>query len=104
MKWIRSERLLIVPDATLHSIPFQVLENPADGTSLGERYQLSYAPSATIQSGLHRTSIGGEKTLLAAADPDITEAKNEVEHISKLYSERSKIIVDALGPKECSDF
>jgi CHAT domain-containing protein len=94
--WIRSERLVIVPHDALHSIPFQVLENPADGSSLGERYQLSYSPSATIQAGLHKTSAGGEKTLLAAADPEISDGENEVESIAKLYSGRSKVIVDEL--------
>jgi CHAT domain-containing protein len=95
-KWIRSERLVIVPDAALHSIPFQVLENPTDGSNLGERYQLSYAPSVTIQTDLHKTCLGNGKTLLAAADPEIPDAENEVENIAKLYSERSKVFVDAL--------
>ena len=94
--WIHSERLVIMPDAALHSIPFQVLENPTDGSNLGERYQLSYAPSATIQTGLHKTSLGGGKTLLAAADPEIPDAENEVENIAKLYSKQSKVVVDAL--------
>jgi CHAT domain-containing protein len=83
-RWIRSKRLVIVPDGALHSVPFQVLENPADGSSLGERYQLSYAPSATIQAGLRKTSPGGGNTLLAAADPEIPDAQNEVESIAKL--------------------
>ena len=97
--WIRSNRLVIVPDAALHSIPFQVLENPADGSGLGERYQLSYTPSATIQAGLHKTNATGGKTLMAAADPQIPEAENEVESIAKLYSGPSKVIVDALVKK-----
>jgi CHAT domain-containing protein len=94
--WIHGKRLVIVPHDALHSIPFQVLENPADGSSLGERYQLSYAPSATIQTGLRKTAAGGGKTLLAAADPEIPEAENEVESIAKLYPGRSKVILDSL--------
>jgi CHAT domain-containing protein len=99
VRWIHSERLVIVPHDALHYIPFQVLENPADGSSLGEHYQISYAPSATIQVGLRKTSAGGEKTLLAAADPEIPDAENEVESIAKLYSGRSKVIVDSLIKK-----
>ncbi|CAN5853931.1 hypothetical protein BH20PSE1_BH20PSE1_12560 [soil metagenome] len=94
--WIRGQRLVIVPHDALHSIPFQVLENPADGSSLGERYHVSYAPSATIQMGLRASAAGGGKTLLAAADPLIPEAENEVESIAQLYSGRSKVILDTL--------
>lgn len=90
---MRSERLVIVPHDALHSLPFQVLENPADGSSLGERYRLSYAPSATIQMGLRTSAAGGGKTLLAAADP---EFQDEVESIAQLYSGRSKVILDTL--------
>jgi CHAT domain-containing protein len=98
-RWIRNERLVIVPHDALYSIPFQVLENPADGSSLGDRYKLSYAPSATIQAGLRKISTVGEKTLLAAADPELPEAQNEVESIAKQYSGHSKVIVDALVKK-----
>lgn len=94
--WIGGERLVIVPHDALHSLPFQVLENPADGSSLGERYQISYAPSATIQGGLRKTVVGAEKTLLAAADPGIPEAANEVESIAKLYPGRSMVVLDSL--------
>jgi CHAT domain-containing protein len=48
---------------------------------------------------LRKTSAGGGKTLLAAADPEIPDAENEVESIAKLYSERSKVIVDSLIKK-----
>jgi CHAT domain-containing protein/tetratricopeptide (TPR) repeat protein len=93
---IRAERLVIVPHDALHSLPFQVLENPSDGSSLGERFQLSYAPSASIQMGLRKTSAGGKKTLLAATDPEISEGEHEVESIAKLYSGRSKLMLDSL--------
>ena len=48
---------------------------------------------------MRKTSADGGKTLLAAADPTISEAENEVENIAKLYSGRSKVIVDALVKK-----
>ena len=96
---IRGERLVIIPHDALHSLPFQLLENPSDGSSVGERYQLSYAPSATIQMGLRKTAMSGSKTLLAAADPEISEGQNEVEGIAKLYSARSKVILDSLIKK-----
>ena len=93
---IRGERLVIIPHDALHALPFQLLENPSEGSSLGERYQLSYAPSATIQMGLRKTAVSGSKTLLAAADPEISEGENEVESIAKLYSPRSKVMLDSL--------
>ena len=93
---IRGERLVIIPHDALHALPFQLLENPSEGSSLGERYQLSYAPSASIQMGLRKTAVSGSKTLLAAADPEISEGENEVESIAKLYSARSKVMLDSL--------
>jgi CHAT domain-containing protein len=42
------------------------------------------------------SAVGGMKTLLAAADPEIYEAEKEVEGIAQLYSGRSKVILDTL--------
>ena len=50
--WIRSRRLVIIPSAELHQVPFEALQNPADGRFLGEEFELSYASSATVLLGM----------------------------------------------------
>lgn len=93
---IRSNKLLIIPHDALHSIPFQVLEDPSNGASLGERFQLSYAPSASVFSSLSKITASTTRTLMAVADPDIAKAEQEVLNISALYRAHKKIITDRL--------
>ena len=65
-RWIKTDHLVIVPHEDLHYLPFQALQNPEDGSALGERVQISYAPSATVLPRLEegpgdrgRDSVGG---------------------------------------------
>ena len=75
---IHSDRLVIVPHEDLNYVPFQVFQNPADGRYLGERFQISYAPSASVLLGFKRfTTLAGAR-LFAAADPAIVAAVGEV--------------------------
>jgi CHAT domain-containing protein len=94
---IRSDRLVIVPHDDLTYIPFQVFKDPADGRYLGERFHITYAPSATVLLGLRPSPglIGAR--LLAVADPGIAAAGPEVRGIAKLFPNRSKIVTDALA-------
>lgn len=95
--WLKSDRLVIIPHGDLHQAPFQVLQDPVDGRFLGERYALSYAPSATVLLGLKKAvGVAGGK-LLAIAAPDL---KDEVEAIAKLYPGRAKIVVKEPLAKE----
>lgn len=94
---IRSQRLVIIPHDVLHLIPFQVLENPADGSSLGEKYQLSYAPSATIFSSLRKSGLDEKANLLAIADPSMEDTEKEVTNIAKLFPGRHKVILEPLA-------
>ena len=68
---IRSERLVIIPHEDLHYVPFQVFQDPADGRYLGERFQITYAPSASVLLGLKRSPGLSGGRLLAVADPDL---------------------------------
>src|SRR5262249_46566060 len=78
LQWIESDRLVIIPHDDLHYIPFQALIDPATGRALGERFAISYAPSATVLLRLKKSeSIQGGR-LLAVADPSIAEARREV--------------------------
>ncbi len=96
LQWIKTDHLVIVPHEDLYYIPFQILQDPSDNSFLGERFQISYAPSATILSSLQKgKSIAGE-SLLALADPKITEAKTEVKTIARLYPDRHKIVTESL--------
>ncbi len=94
---IRSERLVIIPHEDLNYVPFQVFQDPADGRFLGDRFQISYAPSASVLLALKRgTGISGGR-LLAVADPGITAAGPEVRSIAKLFPGRTKVVTDDLA-------
>ena len=51
-------RLVIVPSAPLNTLPFDVLELP-DGRRMIERFEVSYAPSASVYAALRRRGLGG---------------------------------------------
>ena len=67
------------PPRDFYYVPFQVFQDPSDRTYLGERFRLSYAPSATIFSGLRKAEnvAGGRRP--AVADPTIPAARKEVD-------------------------
>ncbi len=87
--WIRSRHLVIIPSAELHQVPFEALQNPADGRFLGEEFQLSYASSATILLGMKPPRSPKDGVLLAVADP---EFKAEAEAVAALYPGRATIV------------
>src|SRR5262249_32446537 len=93
---IRSDRLVIIPHEDLNTVPFQVLLNPADGRYVGERFQISYAPSATVLLNLKRSSNLTNARVLAVADPGIPAAGPEVTGIGRLFPGRTKIVSDML--------
>src|SRR3984893_543130 len=89
---IKSNPLLTVPQEELNSIPFQALQDPETGRYLGERFAISYAPSASVLATLENKSNLKRGRLLAVADPDIHDATEEVQAIGTLYSGRSKVV------------
>ena len=100
--WLTSDRIVIVPQGDLQSLPFQALLNPDDGSFVGERFQVSYAPSASIlvQLTRHPNLKGGP--LFAASDPALNNARQEVAALARLYPDQPKIVTDSLVRK--SDF
>jgi CHAT domain-containing protein len=94
---IHSERLVIIPHEDLNYVPFQVFQDPADGKYLGERFQISYAPSASVLLGLKRSTTLAGGRLFAAADPAIVAAGGEVASIGKLFPGRSRIVSETLA-------
>lgn len=89
--YIKSDHLLVIPHEELTSIPFQALQNPQNGKYVGERFEVSYAPSATVLATLGQKSNLKSGRLLAVADPEIHDASAEVESIGELYPGRSKV-------------
>jgi CHAT domain-containing protein len=97
---IQSHHLIIVPQEELNSIPFQALRNPETSEYLGERFEISYAPSATVLATLEKKSNLKSGRLLAVADPGIHDAREEVEAIGKLYRGRCKVVDQETAKKE----
>jgi CHAT domain-containing protein len=62
-------------------------------------FALSDAPSAGVLLDLKKGGAIANGRLLAAADPDIEEARNEVEAVASFYPNRSKTVTDALIPE-----
>jgi hypothetical protein len=73
------------------------LQDPADGRYLGERFQISYAPSASVFLQLPKSpGISGGR-LLAVADPGIPAAVDEVSALAKLFPGQSRIMTEPLA-------
>jgi CHAT domain-containing protein len=96
---IKSRHIVIVPHEDLNNLPFQVLLNPGDGSYLGEKFQISYAPSATVLASLRRKPNLAGGHLFAAADPAIADSVKEVDAIGRLYPGRGKVVKDVLVTK-----
>ena len=94
---IGTERLVIVPHEDLQSVPFQVFQDPADGRFLGERFQITYAPSASVLLGLRRSSGLSGGRLLAVADPGIPAAGREVTAIARLFPAPARVVTETLA-------
>jgi CHAT domain-containing protein len=85
-------RLVIVPHRALHLVPFGALfTTDAEGRRryLADDYEVSYAPSATLQQIARERSAGrgSGASLTAVADPrgDLRHAAREVEAVSRLF-------------------
>jgi len=99
LKSIKTRHLVIVPHEDLNYVPFQALQDPADGMYVGEKFQVTYAPSATVLDSLKdKPNIAGGKLLAVA--PTIEDARAEVQAIGSLYPGRSKIVVDVPVKKD----
>jgi CHAT domain-containing protein len=99
LKSISTHHLVIVPHEDLNGLPFQVLQDPVDGSYLGERFQISYAPSASVLAALPARPNLAMGRLLAVADPGISDAAAEVTAIGRLYPGRSKVVADVFASK-----
>jgi len=92
---IKSDRLIIIPHEDLNYVPFQAFQNPDDRRYLGERFQITYAPSASVLLSMTRSPGLAGARLLAVGDPGIEAARDEIDGISRQFPER-RVIVDRL--------
>ena len=99
LSYIKSSHLLIIPQEELNSIPFQALQNPKTGQYVGDNYEISSAPSATVLGSLEQKPNLSSGRLLAVADPEIHDASEEVRAIGMLYPGRSKVVAQAAANK-----
>ena len=65
------ERLVIVSDGELHRLPFEALRPAADRPRLGEQFDVTLVPSATLWLHLRtRQPSAASRTALVLADPE----------------------------------
>jgi len=100
LSFVKTHHIVIVPHEELNNLPFQVLLNPGDGSYLGEKFQISYAPSATVLASLKAKPNLAGGHLFAAADPAIADSVKEVEAMGRLYPGGSKVVKDVLVNKD----
>jgi len=94
---IATDHLVIIPHEDLQYVPFEVLQDPADGRYLGERFQITSAPSASVLLTLRRsTNLSGGR-LLAVAAPSIPAARREVTAIAQQFPSRNRVVADTLA-------
>jgi len=71
------EELIVVPSGAMLGVPVEALVD-VDGVYVGDRFAVSYAPSATIHTWLRENSVDRvrqtDTDLLVVADPPFTEA------------------------------
>ena len=98
----RTRRLIIVPHRELHYLPFGALIRRGGGSPaqfLIERYEVTYAPSASVWSSLgERSAEPGHavKGVLALA-PDgarLPGSRAEVEAIQSIYGARATVLLE----------
>lgn len=92
-------RLTIVPHAELHYLPFAALLEPgASDRFLVERYQLSYAPSASVWARLGRSAPMVRPLEVLALAPRATAlpgSRVEVEAVRRAFGERAEVLEGA---------
>ncbi len=92
-------RITIVPHAELHYLPFAALLEPgAPDHFLIERYQLSYAPSASVWARLGRSSPTSGPLQVLALAPRIAALPGshaEVEAVRRAFGRRAEVLEGA---------
>ena len=91
-------RLIIVPNVELHYLPFAALVRDARGRAAGEflieRYEIGYAPSASVwvRLGSRRASPASGILALAPRIEALPGSREEVEAIRQLYGSEATVL------------
>jgi CHAT domain-containing protein len=91
-------RLVLVPHAELHYLPFAALFSAPGSPFLGERYQLTVTPSASVWLALgdRPPNRGSAGVLAFAPRPDALPASSrEVEAVERLAGDRVQVRIGA---------
>lgn len=66
------KRLVVVSDGVLHRLPFEALRTDSSEQTLGERFEITMAPSATLWLHLRRSELmPSSGKALVLADPEV---------------------------------
>lgn len=66
------QRLAIISDGDLHALPFEALRPAPDAPRLGERFEVTLAPSATLWLRLRQSpAVAAAEAALVLANPDL---------------------------------
>ena len=95
----RVQRLVILPDESLHRLAFSVLRPAPEGAPIAARYEITIAPSATLwlrwrKSGSSPTGAGA----LALADPALPGAGRMGKPVSPLMRQWALGLASRLSP------
>jgi CHAT domain-containing protein len=73
------QRLVIVSDGELHRLPFEALRPARDRPALGQRFDVTVVPSATLWVRLrHRPPVRPSEAALVFADPELKSSGEDV--------------------------
>ncbi|HET9635494.1 MAG TPA: CHAT domain-containing protein [Gemmatimonadaceae bacterium] len=96
-------RLIVVPHAELHYLPFAALLDRETGRFLVERYEIAVTPSAAVWLSLRsRIPQHAAVGLLALAPvPDLLpDSRGEVESIAQLNGQTARTLIGAAATKD----
>jgi CHAT domain-containing protein len=94
----RKQRLIIIPHAELHYLPFAALLGGEDRESfLVERFEIVYAPSVSVWLRLGDRELGPTSSTVLAVAPrsaSLPGTLSEVELIQRHYGSRTSLLTD----------
>jgi CHAT domain-containing protein len=101
---VAADRLFIVPDKSLHGLPFAALQNPEDGVFLTEKVQLASVPQGSLLGKRRRPDLDVTSlSSLVVGAPDLSESglaplpqvAIEVQAVAAVYGDHASVELDA---------
>lgn len=96
-------RLILIPQGSLFLLPLHAVPIDQDGACLLDRYEVSFAPSASVLRRCQERAAGAQtQGLFAVANPTrgLVFTRSEVEAIGSLFGEHKTILEPNGGIKE----